>query len=107
MPTLTLDYFGDFLKRYLTKENVFDTLEFLRENDATVGVKNCQKFIVTNFSGQELLENGHLDKNPETALEMVKHKCSHRDSADKNYVKINDDLLGIRSNEIRLLMLNS
>ena len=103
MPPLTLDYFGDFLRRYLTKENVFDTLEFLKENDATVGVKNCQKFIVTNFSGQELLENGHLDKYPDTALEMVKHKCSHRDSADKNYVKINEDFLGIRSNEIKLL----
>ena len=96
MPHLHSDYFGDVLKSYLTRENVFDTLEFLKQNDATLGAKNCQKFIINNFSEQELLENGHLDENPETALEMVKDKCDHRESKDKNFVKIHNHFLGIR-----------
>ena len=78
---------------------MFNTMKFMKENDATVGAKNCQMFIINKFSEWELLENGHLDENPDTALEMVKHKCSHRDSADKNYVKINEEFLGFRSDK--------
>ena len=74
-------------------------MKFMKENDATVGAKNCQMFIINKFSEWELLENGHLDENPDTALLMVKDRCAYRDSdsTDKNFVKIRSDFLGIRS----------
>ena len=45
---------GQYLEKYLTKENVFDLFELCKLKEADRGIENCLNMIVNNFTKEEV-----------------------------------------------------
>ena len=71
------DAVGVTLKKFLSKNNVFDILAFAKQHNAEVAVKNCIEFAVKNFSQTSLLENGHLARHPEIAVRICERQIEN------------------------------
>ena len=67
---------ADLTKKYLTKENVFETMQICKENDLDVAVDFCAKFATMNFSKKEILESGVIMKLPEIACKFLENDVS-------------------------------
>ena len=68
------DAAAEIMMKHLEKTNVFEILAFCKQNEAKRAVEVCRVFIAMNFDADYLLEVGHFDNNPETAVEILKVK---------------------------------
>jgi len=66
------DAAADLLKKHLTKENIFELYKFSKQNDSKTAMKHCQELILKEYTYPQLLDNGHLEEHPETAVEILK-----------------------------------
>ena len=71
------DAVGVTLKKFLSKNNVFDILVFAKQHNAEVAVKNCIDYAVKNFSQTSLLENGHLVRHPDIAVRICERQVEN------------------------------
>ena len=71
------DAVGVTLKKFLSKNNVFDILVFAKQHNAEVAVKNCIEYAVKNFSQTSLLENGHLVRHPDIAVRICERQIEN------------------------------
>ena len=56
----------------IQKENVFNILEAAEKYSAENAIDNCLDFITKNYTTQDLIGNGMLDKFPRMAVAMIK-----------------------------------
>ena len=75
--TCLQDAVGVTLKKFLSKNNVFDILVFAKQHNAEVAVKNCIDYAVKNFSQTSLLENGHLARHPDIAVRICERQIEN------------------------------
>ena len=71
------DAVGVTLKKFLSKNNVFDILAFAKQHNAEAAVKNCIEYTVKNFSQTALLENGHLARHPDIAVRICERQIEN------------------------------
>ena len=62
---------GEALSKLLSKENVFELLDFVKEHRAEGAINVCAEFAAKHFKKQYLLKRGHIAKNPEIAAKIV------------------------------------
>ena len=78
---------GEHLKKYLTKKNVFELLQFSKKREAKTGAKKCLQMIVNNYTKEELLGSGKFDDYPDLAVEMIKKYESNRNTDTSRTMK--------------------
>lgn len=62
---------GEALSKLLTKENVFELLDLVKEYRTEGAINVCAEFAAKNFKKQNLYKSGHIAKNPEIAAKIV------------------------------------
>jgi len=70
----------------LSTIGVFDLLAFCKEHKATKAVNVCESFIAKNFDSDFLLEAGHLEANPEIAVEILRQIKLEKEQPEVQYL---------------------
>ena len=71
------DAVGEILGKYLSRNNVFELLVFVKQNNAESALKSCIDFVVENFSQRSLVENGHLARHPDIAVRICERQVEN------------------------------
>ena len=77
--TCLQDAVGAILWNRLSRDNVFDLLDFAKQNNAEAAVKTSIEYAVKFFSKRSLLEKGHLARHPDIAVRL----CEQQVQAEK------------------------
>ena len=77
--TCLQDAVGAILWNRLSRDNVFELLDFAKQNNAEAAVKTSIEFAVKFFSKRSLLEKGHLARHPDIAVRL----CEQQVQAEK------------------------
>ena len=85
---------GELIGNHLTKENVFEILQFCKTFDAKIGKRKCLKFIIDSFDTEHLMDNNYLDKHPEIAVDILKN--NQREEKNFSIVTTHDKVQKVR-----------
>ena len=91
---------GEALRTLLTKENVFELLDFVKRERAEGALNICAEFAARNFDKRFLLKNGHIARNTEISAKILEIEDDESSTAkfdsDSQIVLCYDSINGVR-----------